>query len=297
MAAARTAMRRAAPKGLASGRGARGAFVALALAGAVRPGAALAGESSKRACIAASEQGQDLRHTGHLRAAREALLQCTAPSCPDLVRQDCSRWLGEVLALSPSVVIGARTTQGQDVTDVVVTVDGQVLTRRLDGKAATVDPGVHAFHFEAPGFVALDQRVLVREGEQNRILTVSLRPAAPAMRVPAPPAPDRSVPALAWGLGALGVASLGAALALDVSAFDEASCKPRCSSSAVTSVKTRTYLAGSLLGVGVAAVGAAVLDAVLGRPSAHASAARQAPLQLGLSLGAGGGTLQLGGPF
>ena len=164
------------------------ALLAAHLVGLSSPGRAQADE--KQACLAASDKGQQLKLDGKLRAAKEQLILCARSECPALVRQDCAQWTSEVMAALPSVVIGARDWQGHDVLAVKVVVDGTLLTDTLDGKPLPVDPGVHKFHYEATATgAAVEDQVLVREGEKNRALTVTF-PAPPgAVADASPPTP------------------------------------------------------------------------------------------------------------
>ena len=146
-----------------------------------------------------------MRHRGRGRPAaaygREAqggpdrLLSCSRPECPATVLRDCSQWMNEVVALMPTVVLGARDAQGRDVLSARVSMDGVVVANGLDGKTIEVDPGTHTFRFEAGG-AATEQRVLIREGEKGRLVSVTLdttgatpvTPATPATPSPTPPA-------------------------------------------------------------------------------------------------------------
>ncbi|WP_438030710.1 hypothetical protein [Sorangium sp. So ce233] len=199
---------------------------------------------SKRACAAAYERAQGLRRDGRLLEAREALITCSQPTCPAAAVADCGPWLAEVEQSLPSVVIAAKDADGRERLDVRVLVDGRLLAAALDGKALPVDPGPRTFRFEPATGPAVEERVLIREGEKNRAITVTLgapaagapaapRPpaspppaspaapplASPAARPPASPAapppasPDAppaepSIPPLAWAAGGVGVAGL-----------------------------------------------------------------------------------------
>src|ERR1700733_3505540 len=74
----------------------------------------------KLACVQASDKAQQLRVAGKLVAARSALTQCVADACPNVVREACSQWLGEVNASLPSIVIGAKDSEGKDLLDLKV---------------------------------------------------------------------------------------------------------------------------------------------------------------------------------
>jgi hypothetical protein len=128
---------------------------------------------SKNACANAAEEAQALRHDGKLRAARDELLLCARPECPELVKVDCQSWLGEVEDALPTIVVRARDARGHDVIGARVLADGKLLERSLDGKAVALDPGPHHFRFEASGAEPADIDVLVTEGEHNRMVEVT----------------------------------------------------------------------------------------------------------------------------
>src|SRR5258707_7177981 len=99
---------------------------------------------TQEACLWSYEQGQRLRDRGKLIETREKLLVCAQDVCPELARKDCERWLREVDASTPSVVVRARDPEGRDAVDVQMWVDGSPFLRRLDGRARPLDPGVHS---------------------------------------------------------------------------------------------------------------------------------------------------------
>lgn len=125
------------------------------------------------ACLAASERGQRARAAGKLREARDQFLVCSADACPALVRKDCGQWQGELAASMPTVVFGAKDKQGRDLFDVSVAMDGQPLQKKLDGKSVSVDPGPHTFTFETAGSASVAEKVLVKEGERARVISVT----------------------------------------------------------------------------------------------------------------------------
>src|SRR5262245_15626009 len=125
-------------------------FLAPALAALFAVGAQAANQDSKQDCLDSYVQAQVRQKEGALRAAREALLVCSQPACPAPIPADCGRWLTEVDARLPSVVIAARGPDGNDRTDVTVSLDGKPLVDKLDGKALAVDPGAHVLRYELP---------------------------------------------------------------------------------------------------------------------------------------------------
>ncbi|WP_437538951.1 hypothetical protein WME79_22805 [Sorangium sp. So ce726] len=223
----------------------------------------------KQACAAAYERAQGLRRDGRLIEARDALVTCSQPTCPAAAVADCGPWLAEVEKSLPSVVVVARDAHGRERLDVRVLVDGRPLAAALDGKALPVDPGPHTFRFEPATGPAVEERVLIREGEKNRPLTVTLgappagAPASPRPLAPraAPPA-EPSVPGLVWASGAVGVAGLAVfavagALSLSAEADLRATCAPRCTEGEVRAIRVQHAVADIGLGVGVVALGAA----------------------------------------
>ena len=223
----------------------------------------------KQQCVAASEKAQKLRIAGRLSEARAELATCGRIECPKLVQQDCSEWMKEVLAILPSVVLGAKDKDGRDIVDAKVSIDGKVVTESLDGKAVAVDPGGHTIRFEPQGAPAVEEKVVVRQGEKNRILTVTFAtPDGPAEgKAPSDMKAsnqDGSAPVAAFVTGGLGLAALGAALYIDLDANADArdlrkTCAPSCEQSQVDDVENRYVIAGVTAALGGAALIAGVV--------------------------------------
>ncbi len=222
----------------------------------------------KQACLGAFDRAQQLRIEGKLRAAKDQLAICARAECPQLVRQDCAQWQNEVMTSLPSVVIGARDDNGKDVMAVRVSIDGVLVAETLDGKSIALDPGAHKFHFEAPGTSTIDEQLLIREGEKNRVITVRLSAKSDSLSPPkglASPSAlsgtqKSSTPAPVYILGAVGVVALGAALFFDLKGNGDAItlrtvCAPSCRQSDVDAVQTKYVAAGVSLGIGVVALG------------------------------------------
>ncbi|MBX3222786.1 MAG: hypothetical protein KF795_19895 [Labilithrix sp.] len=261
-------------------------FLLVAVLLGVTPRTARADE--KQVCVTASEKAQQLRNAGHLSEAREQLAICGRNECPKLVQQDCTEWMKDVLGMLPSVVPGAKDEQGRDLVDVRVSIDGKVATESLDGKPVSVDPGVHTFRFETAGAPAVEEQVVVRQGEKNRILTVTFASSEPAAdkdaRSPKPTkdAGEGEPPIAAYVTGGLGLLALGAALYINLDASADArelrkTCAPRCEQSQVDDVENRYVIAGVTAGLGGAAVIAAVVLYLTHERGARSSASRLVP--------------------
>jgi hypothetical protein len=164
-----------------------------------------------RACIEASEKGQKARKEGRLREAREHFVICQADACPAIVRHDCAQWTSEVAQVLPTIVLGAKDGKGRDLFDVTVSMDGEPLVKKLDGKAVTVDPGKHTFKFESGALVA-EKTALVKEGERARLVDVTFAPpreAEPPPPLPPPPPVLKEHTIYPWIVVGAGAAAVG----------------------------------------------------------------------------------------
>jgi hypothetical protein len=196
---------------------ARDLLVSTLLGTALATAAPAAQAADVQACLAASEKGQRARGAGKLREAREHFLVCGGEGCPAIVRRDCSQWNSELATALPSVVFGAKDASGRDLFDVTVSMDGEPLVEKLDGKAVAVDPGPHTFRFESAGAQPVSETALIKEGERARVLSVTFAggadDAAGATVTPAPtttaePGEGRGHTALPWVVVGIGGVTL-----------------------------------------------------------------------------------------
>jgi hypothetical protein len=127
-----------------------------------------------KTCIDAAEQGQNLRGTNKLVAAKLAFAGCAADTCPAAIRKDCAQWVLEVESAIPSLVFGAKI-DGADATAVRVFIDGALAAQSLDGRAVPIDPGPHVVRFETSGLPPLERSVVVNEGAKGRGVDVEWR--------------------------------------------------------------------------------------------------------------------------
>ena len=293
------------------------AIMAALLAAVARPVMA----DDKADCIAASGKAQDLRQQDKLVEAHEQLLLCARDVCPAAISGDCGQWLKDVETALPTATVSAKDALGNDLIDVKVTLDDKPWLASLDGKAHPVNPGPHKIGFETAGVPPVTQEILIREGEKDRAITVTLgeqhkappppqQPAAPLVTSPpapsAPPAPSggswlKPAGAVIGGLGLATIATgsvLGVVAALewsDAKAMCGASCPPGSASyqsandarnGAATAAdwSTALFVAG-----GVATVAGVVMFLVA--PSSHADSNVRvgvAPSSTGLSLSLSG---------
>jgi hypothetical protein len=199
-------------------------------------------------CIAANDRAVSLRRAGKLIEARKELTTCAAPACPDVIRDSCARRVAETASAIPGLVLEAKDPSGNDVSDVVVRVDGVVVAERLNGVPIELDPGPHDFVLTRAGQPPVTRQFVLREGEPTRREVVVV--GAPPSRVEGPLVPPPSgvpvdrTPASAgsalrtWGivLGAAGVVGMAGGVVgalVGKSTYDSASqpqgSDPECS--------------------------------------------------------------------
>jgi hypothetical protein len=225
----------------------------------------------KQACIDAHASGQDLRKKGHLLEAADALATCLKPTCPRVLQSECGGWLTELEAATPSVVFDAVDDTGNSVIEVAVHVDGKRVISRLDGRAVPIDPGDREIVFEAEGGRRVEQRVLVLEGQKNRMVRAVFGPAnddaRSSRKTSSPPrhvAEGKTSPG--WPVYALGAASViglagfatfGVLGRTQESELDE--CRGACSDRAYDVMRDRYLVADISLGVAVVSLSAAAV--------------------------------------
>jgi hypothetical protein len=148
---------------------------------------------SNTECIQANGAAQDARRDLKFSAAREQLARCIDPSCPAMVRDDCTRRLDELGQVQPTIVFDAKDASGRDVAAVKVRVDGMPLAEKLDGVALAVDPGEHTFTFTVPGGAPVTQTFVIKEGQKARYERIVVGGPAPGQEIAV--APTAATPA------------------------------------------------------------------------------------------------------
>jgi hypothetical protein len=129
---------------------------------------------SKEQCIASNSDAQDLVREGKFSEARARLRECADPSCPALVRDDCTRRLDELERAQPTIIFDVKDGTGRDRRAVSVTVDGTLLVRELNGKPLPVDPGEHTFVVTAEGEKPVTRSFVLKVGEKERLERLTL---------------------------------------------------------------------------------------------------------------------------
>lgn len=282
----------------------------LALASLLAPASAHAG---LKECIAAADEGQKLRDDGKLTAAREKFIACAAKACPGAVAKQCSQWLVDAEHDTPSVTFRALDEHGKETLDVRILIDGVQALAAIEARALPVDPGEHTVRFERANGGAVEDKVMLRPGEKNRIIELSFqpktapviaKPLAPVVLPPQEEARDFHVPMLGW-IG-IGVTVAGGVMtaAFAISANGDESnlretCAPACNSSDKSGIDTKVVLANVGLGIGIAGLGVAVVSTILAntgsKPKKEPSAA--GPRASSVALDVAPGAVMLRGAF
>jgi hypothetical protein len=225
------------------------------------PGAQAAG---KGACVVAYKAARKLEQSSQLREAQRAFSACSKASCGAAVRRECLMHYEQLSSDIPSVVPVVTDAAGEPVLDVKVTMDGELLTSRIDGRAVAVDPGLHEFSFSTP-MGAATQKIVILQGQRNRPLSVSVsagQKGAPMRVAAAPPVDPTTVVDPAPAAATAPPPSNRAVTVDDLSTPSE---DPPTSSTARSSTR-KTGLAPYLLtGVGLAGVGGYALLTYWGR--------------------------------
>jgi hypothetical protein len=257
-------------------------------------------DDKKAECASAYEKGQEQRAASKLRVARDSFAVCAQAACPSFMQSDCTQWLSELQHEMPTIVVTAKDRNGHDSAKVRVLVDGELLEPEVEGRAVAVDPGRHTFHFELEGAEPIDREIVIRQGEKDRVIDVSFAPevqppsASPygaSEGAPPPasgarevqhdevqhdeqtessrPGPLRTYAYVAGGVGAAGILGftiLGLVGKGQQNDLESSGCKPNCSASTVSDIKTKYVLADVSLGIGIAGLGAGVALFFLSQP-------------------------------
>jgi hypothetical protein len=241
------------------------AFFAAAVAALV-PSVAIADDREQ--CIAASEAAQKLASEHRLIQARQQFLVCAKDSCPAVIKKDCIEQLEALGKKIPSIVVRAKGPAGDDLTAVRVSLDGAIVAERLDGSPVEVDPGPHTIRLETAGQPPIEQRLVVAEGEQNRVVDYAFVASASSGESPRSSRGGHSFPVWpALVAGGVSVASFAIFAGAGISGMgDYNACKDAkasgtpCTDAKIDSIGTTLAIADTFLFVGI---GTAVTAGVL----------------------------------
>jgi hypothetical protein len=218
-------------------------------------------------CKEAFTQSSKLASDGKLLAAESELRACAATECPSAMRSLCVHDLEALEPRVPTLVFAVKDEEThRDLVDVKVFVDGALLANGLDGKARAVDPGLRTVRFERRGAVLSETRILIREGEKDRLVTAAARESAAT-----PAAARRPLPLRVWLTGGFTAAAVVVWAATGIDGFVKESqldaCKAMgCPRTEIQSTQTMFNVA-DIAGASAIALGALTTVFVLTRPT------------------------------
>ncbi|HET9931318.1 MAG TPA: hypothetical protein VFQ35_11545 [Polyangiaceae bacterium] len=231
---------------------------------------AWASEPTVSECLAASEASLTAGNEHRRLAERAELSRCASPSCPAVVREECTRRLAEVARLIPSVVFDIRGTKPGALSGLSVSVDGHAVEASAMGSPMALEPGEHSVVVRAQGYAVESQQITVREGESKREIHVQLVRASDQMREKEPPAIEsagrRTQRVAAYGAAGVAAVGLGVGTAFGVLAWSKKRkagevCPTRCRDDAGVEAWEDARRAGNISTVAFAVGGVAVVAA------------------------------------
>jgi hypothetical protein len=287
-----------------------GILLAVTLSLAAAP--ALGASKSEKVCLATFKGGQDLEGQGHLRQAQQQYQTCAKATCGTFIKQQCSLRYTQLENDIPSVVPVALDEGGNPISEVKVSMDGEPLASKIDGRSLLVDPGLHEFSFQTAGGALSTQKILIMQGQRNRPITVEIavsvgkaspsgsplqraslvndRPAIEStagVTVDADPMDhdDPGTPALRhrygvapWVAGGVGLAGVGGYALLTFWGRKDndllGNCTPQCPQASVDRVKKLYLMANISLGVGAVALAGATYLFIRNRATSSEVATR-----------------------
>jgi hypothetical protein len=217
-----------------------------------------------RECAAAYEQAQRQQQKAELLSALDAAERCARPSCPALLRDECSHWVPAIRSKLPSLVVNVRASDGCTRSDSPVDPGGPS-RKAAESGALLIDPGVHDIRVTDPVSSASKVQTINFAPGERRDIDVDF---APEGAVCTPASSSRKVagftiakPTLIIGAAGggllLGGALLGLIGAIKRSDLDE--CKPNCPQERIDGVRP-FFVAGDVMaGFGILALGAATV--------------------------------------
>ena len=137
----------------------------------------------ERACVNTFKKAKEREGAGKLLEAKDFLMSCAQAPCSGFLRQQCSSKYNQLEADTPSVVLIVTDPSGAPRADVQVRMDGQPFAQQLDGRALTVEPGMHEFSFVAEGTIFATQKVMIVQGQRNRFITALMRTGGKSRRM------------------------------------------------------------------------------------------------------------------
>ncbi len=129
----------------------------------------------ERACVTAFKKAKEHEGSGKLQESKDQLMSCAQAPCSSFIRQQCSSKYNQLESDTPSVVLIVTDASGSPRGDIRSAWTVRSFAQQLDGRALSVDPGMHEFTFAADGVVFATQKIMIVQGQRNRFITALLR--------------------------------------------------------------------------------------------------------------------------
>ena len=240
-------------------------------------------EVSVDVCSDAYTKGQEERLAGRLFSAREQFEVCSDSSCPKAFVRDCLRWLTEVEADLPSLLVRVTDTAGRTPDGLSVFFDGRAVAVEALEQPLVTSAGPHVLRFEAPGYQPVELSPALRPEDRklkvNALMRLEAAVDTPAVTPSVSDAPkSKGVPVATLTFASIGVVALGGSLYFGLSAksrYDDlkAHCAPTCSQSQIDSVHSKAVISDIALATSVVAFGAAAWFYFSAKPDDRGSTA------------------------
>jgi hypothetical protein len=208
-------------------------------------------------CIGEHVEAQLLRKQGRLLAARDRLVACAEPTCPELVREECSALARELEVAQPSVILSALDADGQPTSEPLVSIDGLTDLVPLDGHPILLDPGAHQLRFQHPEGWIREVEFVLEESEHERRIVADFRASSGSDGGPGERRWPNHVMLASAGVATLALGSFTYfALAGRSVESDLDRCKPNCENQDdVDRMRSRYLIADVSLGVALVSLG------------------------------------------
>lgn len=141
---------------------------------------------ARLACTDAFNKAKEAAQDNHLRAANEWFALCAERTCAGSMRKRCAVVHTKIAAMLPSVVPEVTDATGASISEAEVSMDGEILTSRLDGSAIVIDPGEHKFTFAKDGEVFATRNLSIEKGQRRQIVSATYQPPKPESLDPEP---------------------------------------------------------------------------------------------------------------
>lgn len=221
---------------------------------------ALAASPTIDQCVASSTDAQREQKGGSYLAARRQLQVCADDACPPVIRSDCTKWLAEVIAATPSLVVVARL-DGVDQTQARVLLDGHLWQAELTGRPDELEPGAHQLSVTV-GSQTRAQELVVNVGEKNRLVVFEFNSALASSRAEVPVAASRPLPIVPILVSVVAVAGFATFTGVGLDGrgrlerllAEPCAATKSCDVAAVEDIRRRFLIADVGLGIGLAGV-------------------------------------------